>query len=166
MTRMSVIACLAVLAAAAVVPQAGSRTAATCATSGLVVWLDTSGSDSAAGSTYVTLQLTNLSRHSCALRGYPGLSAVDLAGRQVGAAASRNPAVPVRTIHVAPGERASVLVQINQVGVFPAGACKPVTAAGFRVYPPGSTSSRIVPFPFRACTGSAAYLHVRAVKAS
>jgi hypothetical protein len=40
-----------------------------------------------------------------------------------------------------------------------------VTAAGLRVYPPNLTTSKVVPFPFSACslTGPV-YLNVRAVK--
>ena len=41
----------------------------------------------------------------------------------------------------------------------------PLTAAGLRVYPPNLTTSKVVPFPFSACslTGPV-YLNVRAVK--
>jgi hypothetical protein len=39
---------------------------------------------------YYTLRLTNLATVPCSLRGYPGVSAVDLAGKQLGSAAGRN----------------------------------------------------------------------------
>jgi hypothetical protein len=89
---------------------ASGETAARCSTSGLVVWLDTRG-DGAAGSTYFNLKLTNPSGHVCTLTGYPGVSAVDLAGH-----------------------------------------CHRVTAAGLRIYPPNQTASKVVPFPFSACS--------------
>src|SRR5581483_3616965 len=54
-----------------------------CAAAGLVVWLDTR-EGRAAGSVYYRLELTNLGARTCSLRGYPGVSAVDLAGRQLG----------------------------------------------------------------------------------
>ncbi|MDQ6778933.1 MAG: DUF4232 domain-containing protein, partial [Actinomycetota bacterium] len=50
-----------------------------CATSGLVVWLNTQG-NGAAGSIFYALELTNLSGQTCTLNGYAGVSAVDLAG--------------------------------------------------------------------------------------
>ena len=68
------VACAALLTAVAAPAPAGAARAPRCATSGLVVWLDTQG-DGAAGSIYYKLELTNLSRHTCTLLGYPGVSA-------------------------------------------------------------------------------------------
>ena len=53
-----------------------------CATSGLVVWMDTNG-NGAAGTIYYELQFTNLSGQTCTLTGYPGVSAVKLNGTAV-----------------------------------------------------------------------------------
>jgi hypothetical protein len=45
--------------------------------------------------------------------------------------------------------------------------CRPVTAAGLRVYPPNQKGSKVVPFPFRACSRvRPVYLHVQAVTLS
>jgi len=134
-----------------------------CATGNLVVWLDTNG-DAAAGSVHYELELTNLSGRSCTLRGYPGVSAVDLAGRQLGNAALRNRADPVRTIALAPGGTASASLQIANTDVYPATRCRPTRAAGLRVYPPNQKASKVAPYPFRACSRSGVtYLQVRAV---
>ena len=47
---------------------------------------------------------------------------------------------------------------------FPASQCKPVTAAGFRVFPPNQTRAKVVPFPFGACSASGpVYMFVRPV---
>jgi hypothetical protein len=160
---------LAVAAAAgamlAITAVAGAATAIPrCTTPGLVVWLNTNGNP-AAGSFYYTLELTNLSGRRCVLRGFPGVSAVDLAGRRVGSAATRNPRTPVRTLVLPPGRTASAVLQVNDTGVFPAGACRPVTAAGLRVYPPDATASKVVPFAFRACSRAGrAYLHVESLR--
>jgi hypothetical protein len=49
-------------------------------------------------------------------------------------------------------------------GNFPASQCKPVTAAGFRVFPPNQTRAKVVPFPFGACSASGpAFMFVRPV---
>jgi len=142
---------------------AGHRGITACATRDLVVWLDTNG-DAAAGSVYYELELTNLSRQSCVLRGYPGVSGVDLAGRPLGAPAIRNAGNTVGPVVLSPGDSASALLKIADTGVFPSATCRTTTAAGLRVYPPNETASAVVPYPFRACSGpGATYLQVRAV---
>ena len=122
-----------------------------CATSGLVVWLNTT-SNGAAGSFYYTLELTNLSGAGCTLSGYPGVSAVSLDGTRIGSAATRTPGGLASAVALAKGATATVTLRITDVLNFPASTCKPTTAAGLRVYPPGQTASRIVPGPFRACS--------------
>ena len=159
----SVVTCGLALVALA---SAGARTtaaiAATCKTSGLVVWIDTSG-DAAAGSVYYTLKFTNQSGFTCDLTGYPGVSAVDLRGRRLGSAASRTPSQP-RVVSLANGETAGAPVQISQAANFPSSACHPVMAAGLRIYPPDQKASKVVPIPLRACSRTGpVYLHVRAV---
>src|SRR5262245_29389213 len=137
-----------------------------CATRNLVVWLDTNG-DAGAGSVHYELEFTNLSRSSCVLRGYPGVSAVDLVGRRLGAPASRNASNPVRSIVVAPGGNASAALKIANTDVFPSPRCRSTTAAGLRVYPPNQTASKIVPYPFRACSRPGPiYLQVGTLTAS
>jgi hypothetical protein len=43
--------------------------------------------------------------------------------------------------------------------------CRAVTAAGLLVYPPGQTTSKIVPIPLTACTTSGlVYMTVRPVQ--
>jgi hypothetical protein len=158
---------LALVAAAvpASLPAAHASTTTTpaCRTSALVVWIDTHG-DGAAGSTFYHLEFTNLSGSRCTLTGYPGVSAVDLAGRRLGSPAARDPATGPRTVTLAAGRTVTSVLQIADAGVFAPAACRPVTAAGLRVYPPGRRRSKVIPFPFRACSRSGpAYLHVRAV---
>ena len=155
-----VIASIMVLAASADVRAA---TRASCRTVDLVVWLDTQPNHTA-GSTYYALKLTNLSAHACTLRGYPGISARALGGRELGSAASRNPAHPSRRVALAPGATATAVLQITDAHNFPPATCRPVTAARLRVYLPGATASRLVPFPFLACARPGpVYLHVEAV---
>lgn len=165
----------AVAAVALVVPVAGivgGASAATpavaatpvCATSRLVVWLDTFGNGTA-GSTYYNLELTNLSGRACTLRGYPGVSAVNLTGHQIGRAASRDRQHSPAKVKLAGGATATVILRIVDAGNFPSSACHQVLAAGLRVYPPDHTTSKVVPFPFPACSGPGpVYLSVEAVQ--
>ena len=146
----------------AVALAAPNAAAAPCSTSGLVVWLNTNG-DNAAGSSYYNLKFTNLSGHACTLRGYPGVSAVDLHGTKVGSAAGRDTATAA-VVRLANGATASAVLRITVAGNFPSSTCHPVTAAGLRVYPPGQTASRLIPFPFEACSKSGPlYLTIRPV---
>jgi len=163
--RLSVTAAVA-LAAAALGASAAPLAAAVsaCPASGLVIWLDTRG-DGAAGSVYYTLELTNLSGRRCSLLGYPAVSATTLGGRRLGSSAGRDPAYAPRRIALAVGASATATLRVTEADNFPRSSCGPVTAAGLRVAPPGLTASRMVPFPFLACSRAGpVYLHVRAVR--
>jgi hypothetical protein len=126
-----------------------------CSTAELVIWLDTEGSG-AVGSSYYDLEFTNLSGHTCVLEGFPGVSAVGLSGTQVGRAASRSGPGASVVISLAPGAMATAVLQIADAGNFPPAKCHEALAAGLRVYPPGATASKVVPYPFQACSGTAA----------
>jgi hypothetical protein len=158
---------LLVAAAAAALGVGTSAVAASapaCSTSGLVIWLDTRGNGTA-GSTYYNLEFTNQSGHACTLRGYPGVSAVDLSGHQLGSAASRNPARAPRLVTLATDKTAVAVLRIVDVGVFSPSQCKQRPAAGLRVFPPNRRTSKSVPFPFAACSRRGpTYLSVEAVR--
>lgn len=134
-----------------------------CRTSALVVWLDTQ-SNGAAGTIFYTLNFTNLSGSTCTLRGYAGVSALSLAGRQLGQSAKRDSSTPVRTITIRNGGSARATLGIVETGNFSSSLCGAVTAAGVKVFPPGQASAKTIPFPFSACSRSgASYLKIRAV---
>lgn len=137
--------------ALATAPGAATVTASSCAATGLVAWLDTQA-DGAAGSSYYQLRFTNLSGHACTLLGYPGVSAVDLRGRQVGSAATRDTSRAVPRVTLANGTTAPAALRIVTADNYPTATCRQATAAGLRVYPPGATRATIIPFPFRACS--------------
>ena len=52
------------------------------------------------------------------------------------------------------GQTVNAVLQIVNVSNIPPARCKPVTAAGLRVFPPNQTRAKIVPFPFGACSAS------------
>lgn len=141
---------------------AGSSPPPRCSTAGLVVWI--SSASGAAGSFFYTLDFTNQSGHTCTLRGYPGVSAVNLSGHQLGSAAARI-TTTVKTITLANDGTATTTVRIVDVGVFSSSTCGPTDAAGIRVYPPNQTASKIVPLPFKACTKKPlVFMQVKAVR--
>ncbi|MBP1301771.1 MULTISPECIES: DUF4232 domain-containing protein [unclassified Curtobacterium] len=104
-----------------------------------------SGSGGAAGSTYVHLALRNTGSTTCTLQGWPGVSFVGGgSGEQIGAPATRDEASAHPTVTLAPGAVAVAPLKITQAENYPTATCDPVSADGFRVYPPGSTESLFV----------------------
>jgi hypothetical protein len=163
---MSAIAAACALALAATDTSAARTTdgtaAATCRTSELVVWIDTRG-DAAAGSIFYNLDFTNQSGHTCALTGYPGVSALDLRGHRLGGAATRSPSV-THLVSLPNGATATAQLRIAQAADFPSSTCHPAAAAGLRIYPPNQTAAKLVPIPFKACSRTGPiFLSVKAV---
>ena len=134
-----------------------------CNESGLVIWIDTQG-NGAAGTIYYELKFTNLSGHTCTTKGYPGVSAVTLAGHQLGPAAHRVSAT-VHALVLINGGSVMAHLGIVDAGNFSKSSCKPTTAAGLRVYAPNQTAAKIVPFPFLTCSGNVSSLSIYPVVA-
>jgi hypothetical protein len=143
---------------------ASAAAAPGCQTGGLVVWINTQGNGTA-GTIFYTLNFTNLSGHACVLRGFPGVSAVNLRGRALGRAAGRDTGQAVRAVTLTNGHTAHAMLKIVDIGALPPTTCPPTTAAGLRVFPPNQTASKVIPFPFSACgrTGGPAFLRIRPV---
>ena len=109
--------------------------------------------DGAAGSVYYPLQFTNLSRHACAMRGFPGVSAVDRNLHQLGSPAGRAHVVPVRTVVLAPGRTAHAILRYGDVTVSTAPGCHPTFRTfELRVYPPGQYHATYAAFDFEVCS--------------
>ena len=96
----------------------------------------------------------NASNTSCTLRGYPGVSAVTKTGKQIGNAAKRIQS-KVRTVTLAPGKQQSSSVGIVEAGNFPQAKCKPVTAAGLKVFPPNQGKAVTLKKKFSTCSSNA-----------
>lgn len=122
-----------------------------CSSSGLVIWINTQA-NGAAGTTFYSLRFTNLSGRSCTLRGYPGVSAVSLAGRQIGRPASRLSNGRVRTVTVGVGKTVNADVGFFDADAIPRSHCRPVLAAGLRVFAPNTSTAKFVPFPSTVCS--------------
>jgi hypothetical protein len=141
------------LALFAAFSSARATTAATttprCKTGALELWLGVGTGGAGAGSTVYPLEFTNESNQRCHLFGFPGVSA-QRAGHQVGSAADRDHAVAARTVTLAPRGTAHAQLRITNASVI--AGCKPVTAEGLSVFPPGAVSAADVPFRFKACS--------------
>jgi hypothetical protein len=132
---------------------ASSKATPACQASGIDDWLNTSGG-AAAGTIIYHLEFTNLSGHTCTLEGFPFLFAVNLSGHQIGNDAVFNHVFPASSVTVGNGKTVHAMLGIVDVGNYRASACKPVTAAGLKVFAPTGINEvgRTVPFPFRACS--------------
>lgn len=155
-TRLLLLPSVAAVLLAAVIaaPAANAAAAKPCSSSGLVIWAGPEeGGGTAGGFTY-RLEFTNLSGASCTLVGYPSVSAVNLKGKRVGAAAMPGPGTKLGPLTLAPGDSATATLQIADALNFPKGKCKPTMAAGLRITVPGGSGAKIAPLAFETCAAA------------
>jgi hypothetical protein len=138
-----------------------------CHAADLGVWVAVDQGNGAAGSAYFPLQFTNLSKHYCSLRGFPGVSAINSDGRQLGSPAGWNHVTPVRTVLLAPGATAHTLLRYGDAEVETAPGCgRATTAFELRVYPPGQYSATHAAFDLPVCSHAGpVYLNVEPITA-
>ena len=106
------------------------------------------------------LEFTNVSHLACTMTGYPQVAA-DRNGMLVGGAAAHDTSVVAHRLLLAPGQTAHAALDAT----VPTPRCRPVSASGLRVAPPGGSSARYLRRPLTACTARGhVYLHVRAVQ--
>jgi hypothetical protein len=137
-----------------------------CTAADLGAWVAVTQVNGAAGSSYWPLQFTNLSRHSCAMRGFPGVSAVDRNGHQLGSPAGWDHVIPSRTVVLAPGATAHTLLRYGDVTVATAPGCHPTFRTfELRIYPPGQYRATYAAFDLETCSHAGpVYLSVEAVR--
>ena len=124
-----------------------------CTAADLGAWIAVDQGNGAAGSIYYPLQFTNLSRQTCAMRGFPGVSAIDRNGHQLGSPAGWSTMVAAHTVVLAPGATAHTILQYSDAEVTTAPGCHPVfTTFELRVYPPGQYSATHAAFGLEACS--------------
>lgn len=140
----------------------GSVPLPSCATSALKVSLGPA--NGTAGTTFYPLRFVNQGTTTCTLRGYPGVSAVTSSGKQIGNPASRISS-KFSTVTLAPGKQRTSSVGIVDTGNFSAAVCKPVTAAGLKIFPPNQSRAVTLKKNFSTCSSTATIsLHVSPVK--
>ncbi len=140
-------------------PETGAL--ATCRSASLRITVDVGQAGGAAGSTYYPVNFTNTSASACGMYGYPGMSFVtadDNTGRQIGAAAQRDPQFGKQTVRLAAGGAAHAWLQVADAGNYPASICQPVTAHWLRVFAPGDTGAIYVNQSFPACSSASTSL--------
>jgi hypothetical protein len=143
------VAAMAATTAAAHAPAHTTAATAGCATSALKVSLGRG--DGTAGSTFFPLKFKNIGSRACTLRGYPGVSALNRAGHQIGAPATRSGSA-VHTVTLNPGTTRRATLRVVDTGVFSRASCRPVTAHALRVFPPNQTRAARIRVGFTVCS--------------
>jgi hypothetical protein len=148
---------IAATAASATTSSAAARASAAfvpgCTAFDLGVWLAIDQGSGAAGTIYYPLEFTNLSGHACSLFGFPGVSALNAQGRQLGSPAGWDRTTTPQAVILAPGATAHTLLAYHDAVVSTEPGCDPVnTAVLLRVYPPGQRSSADAAYDFQSCS--------------
>lgn len=101
--------------------------------------------DSAAGSSYYTLVLTNTADGPCRIGGFSGVSFVGHGdGTQVGAAAARQQGDRADTFELQPGDKAAATLQEASADNYSSAKCRPTPTDGLRIYPPDESTALFV----------------------
>jgi hypothetical protein len=148
---------IAATAASATTSSVAARASAAsipgCTAFELGVWLAADQGNGAAGTIYYPLEFTNLSGHACSLFGFPGVSALDAHGTQLGSPAGWDRTTAPHTVILAPGATAHTLLAYHDAAVSTEPGCDPVnTAVLLRVYPPGQHSATVALYDFQSCS--------------
>ena len=121
-----------------------------CTPGNLAVWVNVQTGDGAAGTVRYHLDFTNMSGHTCHLFGYPGVSALNASGGQLGSPASRDPGAPAIAVNIAPGGTAHAVFGWVDAALEP--SCHPVLARMLRVFPPNDTGALQTFFDVPVCS--------------
>jgi hypothetical protein len=116
--------------------------------------INVSPGTNAAGHIGLIIVFTNTSTRACTMYGYPGVSFVTgPTGSQINEPAQRSPAQGSPTlVPLPPGGKAHASLLLVNVANYPTNTCKPVQAAGLRVYPPDDTTALYTSSPQQICT--------------
>jgi len=139
-------AALASSAAAGSTAQA-SQPAAACAAANTRVWYGLPAFHST-GHSHFAFQLSNIGNTTCAFFGYPGVSALNSHGIEVGKPAKHSGAKV--TVTLAPGETAHFILTVTDAFLV---CAHPVRATSIRVFPPGQFHAQKVPLATQQCIG-------------
>src|SRR5215469_16323289 len=137
---------------AATSASAASTAIPECTTGNLAVWVSPDRGNGAAGSIYYPLDFTHKHNHTCYLVGWPGVSATNASGKQLGRAAARDTSAPSQIVNVPSGGTAHAVLRYEDVQVDTSAGCKETASAFLKVYPPDQTSARRAFFNVPVCS--------------
>jgi hypothetical protein len=150
---------------ASAAPAAPDALIPVCTAGDLAVWVNVGAMQGAAGTWYYPLEFTNTSNHTCRTWGWPGVSATNANGRQLGNSAQRLTLYTPHWVNIRAGATAHALLSYAAAEVSTSG-CKPTNATLIKVYPPNQRTADYGFFSLPACTvgGGHVYLRVAAIQ--
>jgi hypothetical protein len=107
----------------------------------------------AAGSTYYNLTLKNISKHTCKIGGFAGVSYRNAKGQEVGAAATREGSAH-GFVTLQPGQSAKAQFREVDPLDWPASTCHLEKTTGLRVYPPNQRVRLVIKQKGEACSNT------------
>jgi hypothetical protein len=127
-----------------------AKAAPACRSNHTRVWYGLPADD-ATGHAFFQLQISNIGHSTCTFFGYPGVSALNSHGKQVGKAASHYG----RRLRVTlkPGGTTHMVLVVTDAFLL---CAHPVKATDLRVFPPGQFHSQNVPLATRQCPAKSA----------
>lgn len=136
-----------------------------CAASDLGVWVATNQTNVAAGTQLMPIEFTNLSRHTCTLEGFPGVSAIGANGKQLGSPAVWVHAVKATLVKLVPSATGYAMLAYSDVVTSNCPSASKRAAAELRVYAPGETNPDYAFWSLETCTapGQTSFLRVRVI---
>jgi hypothetical protein len=133
--------------AAPVASDAASQAASRCHSAQTRVWFGLPADD-ATGHSFFQVQISNIGHAACTFRGFPGVSALNSHGNQVGRPASHHGHRVSVTLQ--PGGTAHFVLVVVSASL----VCNhPVQATDLRVFPPGQFAAQSIPLATQACAG-------------
>jgi hypothetical protein len=124
-----------------------------CTAPGLGAWVAVGQGSGAVGTIYYPLEFTNLSGQACSLLGFPGVSAINAQGHQLGNSANWEPTSAPHTVILAPGATAHTMLAYHDVAVTGEAGCDPVNSAVLlKVYPPGQHRATYAEYDLQSCS--------------
>jgi hypothetical protein len=170
-----------ILTRAPIVSQAVGTSTISCPTSGLQAWLGFGMADAgnpdgnsdgqqASGSTYYTLEFTNISHHACSLYGYPEVSAYTdsqvTGGNTTDGTATRDTSVTPQQVMLEPGATAHSVLQVTDPGGAEPTGCVRVIAQELRITLSDQGRAAYLPVHIPVCARKGhASLSVQAIQA-
>lgn len=157
-TAAAAVAGLAISTAAYAATSSGAASPAAasipqCTAFDLGAWVAVGQGNGAAGTIYYPLEFTNLSGHTCSLFGFPGVSAIDSQGRQLGSPANWIHTTSPQAVILAPGATAHTTLAYHDAAVTTEPGCHPVySAVMLRIYPPDQYSATLAAFGLEVCS--------------
>jgi hypothetical protein len=124
-------------------------------TASIGAWIAVGRGSDVSGTTDYPLEFTNLAGSTCALSGYPVVSAISRAGVQLGSPAGRGRLLAAPRVVLAPGATAHTTLAYHGQLVSTGGSCGTVEAASeLRVYLAGQERATYAAFGLGACAGA------------